>query len=222
MGVDVFAVYSLFFVLGLIFVFFETAFSFSSLLVSAVAIWLLASLAWVPFAGIIYQRTQSATALAGREAMQRPWLTGAVASALFFLPWVYLLLRTKGRAPSTKMLSNGYRLLYALWILGPLTYFLLVVGTGTADARERFVFPILVPDQGEMYQLIPLVAGLSTLISLVFSCDGYRREIAPSLESAKEAGIDVDLCSPKHVQPLAIAYLWMVSALVVRTILPPL
>ena len=83
--------------------------------IAAVAAMLLGWL-WSPFAALIcWLRARSLGLDARRYAK-----AGALYSALFFLPWLYLTLRMFGKTVADWMVSAGYFVLYLIWLLGPI------------------------------------------------------------------------------------------------------
>ena len=82
---------------------------------------------WSPFAALIcWLRARSLGLDARRYAA-----AGALYSALFFLPWLYLTLRMFGKTVADSMVSGGYFVLYLIWFLGPIAIaFLACVGSG--------------------------------------------------------------------------------------------
>ena len=77
-----------------------------------------AAVIWAPFGALI------CAIIAWRRRLS-PWrcaLAGAVCSALFFLPWVYLAARMLGWTISKPLVVLAYFVLYASWWLGPMRY----------------------------------------------------------------------------------------------------
>ena len=83
---------------------------------------------WSPFAALIcWMRARSLGLDARRYAK-----VGALYSALFFLPWLYMTLRMFGKTVADSAVSAGYFVLYLIWFLGPIGIsFLACVGSGS-------------------------------------------------------------------------------------------
>ena len=179
------------------------------LFIPLVTLWLFAGLLWAPLAGLIYRRRVASAA--DGEPTQRPWLTGAAASALLLLPWVYLMLQVKGRAPSARMIKNGYRLLYTAWALGPLCYFM----------SSPFIVATEINREGPFHPCLLAAAALIILIALMVSRSSYRNSIVPVLNAAGGSGPEpVYLCDRVHTRPFVWAYLCIVLTIGVWWFLP--
>ena len=73
-------------------------------------------LVWAPFAGLVCARAARARGL-------NPWryaIVGAVYSALFFLPWIYLLSKIRAKPLRGHTIATGYLFVYGLWLFGPI------------------------------------------------------------------------------------------------------
>ena len=82
---------------------------------------------WAPFAALICWLRARSLGLPPR----RYAAIGALYSALFFLPWLYLALRMFGKTVMDSMVVGGYIVLYLIWFLGPIAItFLVCVGSG--------------------------------------------------------------------------------------------
>ena len=84
---------------------------------AAVAAMLLGWL-WTPFAALICWLRARSLGLPPR----RYAAIGALYSALFFLPWLYLALRMFGKTVSGPAVSIGCIFLYAVWFCGPIAF----------------------------------------------------------------------------------------------------
>ena len=82
---------------------------------------------WSPFAALICWLRARSLGLPPR----RYAAIGALYSALFFLPWLYLTLRMFGKTVADSVVVVGYIVLYLIWFLGPIGIaFLACVGLG--------------------------------------------------------------------------------------------
>ena len=73
-------------------------------------------LVWAPFGALICRRIARSRGFDPR----RYAIAGAVYPVLFFLPWVYLVRRMRGRSVSVVVVRNIYILLYGAWLVLPI------------------------------------------------------------------------------------------------------
>lgn len=73
-------------------------------------------LVWAPFGALICRRIARSRGFDPR----RYTIAGAVYPVLFFLPWVYLVMRMRGRSVSIVVVRNIYILLYGAWLVLPI------------------------------------------------------------------------------------------------------
>ena len=93
--------------------------SASALLTFVLQVLAVLGLTWALFGGLLCARAARARELnAWRYA-----ITGAAYSLLFFLPWIYLWSKLRNKPLRLSTITGGYLLIYALWILGPITGF---------------------------------------------------------------------------------------------------
>ena len=79
---------------------------------------------WSPFAALICAKAGSTVGKSVGDLAR----TEAVHSVLFFLPWVYFLLRTLNRRISDGFIVGTYAVLYLACLLGPVLFNLLLAG----------------------------------------------------------------------------------------------
>lgn len=77
---------------------------------------------WSPFAALICARAGSNVGTSGGDLAR----TGMVHSVLFFIPWVYFLLRIRNRRISDRVVVGTYVVLYLACLLGPILFNLLL------------------------------------------------------------------------------------------------
>lgn len=87
---------------------------FFSLVIAVLAV--LLGLVWTPFGALTCRRIARSRGLSPR----RYAIAGAVYSVLFFVPWVYLVMRMRGRSVSVVVVRNIYILLYGAWLVLPI------------------------------------------------------------------------------------------------------
>lgn len=87
---------------------------FFSLVIVVLAV--LFGLVWAPFGALICRRIARSRGFNPR----RYAIAGAVYPVLFFLPWVYLVMRMRGRSVSVVVVRNIYILLYGAWLVLPI------------------------------------------------------------------------------------------------------
>ena len=85
-----------------------------SLVIAVLAV--LLGLMWAPFGALICRRIARSRGLSPR----RYAIAGAVYPVLFFLPWVYLVMRMRGRSVSVVLVRTIYILLYGAWLVLPI------------------------------------------------------------------------------------------------------
>ena len=89
-----------------------------------VCVWLAAaaSIAWAPAGALFCALIARGRGLSPRRCA----IMGAVCSALFFLPWVYLVIRMSGRRVPKIVVVLAYAVIYASWLQGAaqFSYFL--------------------------------------------------------------------------------------------------
>ena len=73
-------------------------------------------LVWAPFGALICWRIARSRGLSPR----RYAIAGAVYPVLFFVPWVYLVMRMRGRSVSVVLVRIIYILLYGAWLVLPI------------------------------------------------------------------------------------------------------
>lgn len=124
-------------------------------------VWLLGALAFFVLVGAIIVLTIGivwspvAALLCGIAAHKRGMSTaryaiaGAFYSALFILPWIYLMLRLLGRKAPTDLVYLGYIIIYTAWVLCPIPlYFAMayIFFTHTSRLDELLSFELQVFD----------------------------------------------------------------------------
>ena len=82
----------------------------STLIVSVAVLF---GLVWAPFGALICRRIARSRGFDPR----RYTIAGAVYPVLFFLPWVYLVMRMRGRSVSIVVVRIIYILLYGTWLV---------------------------------------------------------------------------------------------------------
>ena len=136
----------------------------------------------------------------------RRFALGFVASALFLLPWVYLVLRTDGHAVSSRSARVAYLAVYTTWGLSALQPFALFLA-----------FSVVFLDSfGSVGSAAGLYAAASLIVSL-FACTfikSYRGLRSQWREDALEANTDekgypvIDFRKAAYLKPFLWAYLW--------------
>ena len=76
----------------------------------------LVGLVWAPFGALICRRIARSRGFNPR----RYAIAGAVYPVLFFVPWVYLVMRMRGRSVSVVLVRTIYILLYGAWLVLPI------------------------------------------------------------------------------------------------------
>ena len=100
-------------------------------------IWLLISILWAPFGGLICAlRARSLGLPVARFAV-----VGVAYSLAMLLPWIYLVRRMNGGWFSDGLISAAYILLYTVWAAMVGTIFLFIIGLETNSGGLSWFFP---------------------------------------------------------------------------------
>ena len=168
----------------------------STLIVSVAVLF---GLVWAPFGALICRRIARSRGLNPR----RYAIAGGVYPVLFFLPWVYLVRRMRGRSVSVVVVRNIYILLYGAWLvlsIWSLSMFM-YVAIRTKDFRGALI-------EGLMLILSILVFfGSLVMIDVVRKKAKYRTVGRPG-ESDESIPDDV-LPHIAYMLPFAYLMLWL-------------
>ncbi len=82
------------------------------------------SILWAPFASLMCDRNARARGL----RVGHYTLAGMSLSGLLIIPWVFLIIRMKGRKVSHTLVASGVAVAYALWGIATLASLLLMIG----------------------------------------------------------------------------------------------
>lgn len=96
----------------------------SALVITFSLLLLLFGVLWAPFAALITAKVASARDMASGRMAE----AGAKWSLPFFFPWIYLLMRMKGKRLSDKVVAGAYILIYLAVLLGPILFNVLLSG----------------------------------------------------------------------------------------------
>ena len=163
--------------------------------------WLVAGVAWAPFAAIV------SAVLARRRKLRKrySWAVGALYSALLILPWIYMVTKISGKSIPGFIGRATYFLLYeVVWLFGLIPWILILMHSYRIYTYDRL-------------QLIMWMIGLSAL--LVVNVFTWGFSLWRFLRRHRE---DVATGSPPdrvYVIPFALAAMWIVIPLVL-TFLP--
>ena len=137
-------------------------------------------------------------------------LIGAVYSAMFLMPWIYLVLRMKGKRPPKKLVISTYVFMYTIW-LSILAGLFVYVGFGvTYDPYD----PKDLADLVDLYLLAHwssiLICGAAWLVSLVRIVQ-LKREADEEEADAEDDPADI---APRwsHVMPFGLTASWTLFA----------
>ena len=106
---------------------------------------------WAPIGGVVVAKLSSS-----REGVTEiSFGQAASASLLLFLPWLYLLLQTLGKAPGKRVIKRSFIAFFLLWLLGTVGVWLSVslnvvffldageLGRGTRSQMQLSFFAII-------------------------------------------------------------------------------
>ena len=175
---------------------------FFSLVIVVLAV--LFGLVWAPFGALICRRIARSRGFDPR----RYTIAGAVYPVLFFLPWVYLVRRMRGRSVSVVVVRNIYILLYGAWLvlsIWSLSMFM-YVAIRTKDFRGALIEGLM------LISSILVFFGSLVMIDVVRKKAKYRTVGRPG---------ESDESIPDDVLP-HIAYILPFACLMFLFVVPPL
>ncbi len=163
--------------------------------------WLVAGIAWAPFAGII------SVVVARRKKLEliRHWVLGTLYSALLILPWIYLLAKMSGKSIPSNIGRATYFLLYGVvWLFGLIPWILILMHSYRIYTYDRF-------------QLLLWMVGLSALLAVNALTWGFSLwRLLRRHRDSSPMGSPPDRV---YITPFALAVLWTAIPLVL-TFLP--
>lgn len=161
-------------------------------------------LAWAPFGALTCKRIARSRGLNPR----RYAIAGAVYSVLFFLPWVYLVMRMRGRSVSVVVIRITYILLYGTWLVLPI-WSLYMLGFALPRYSEDFIGALT----GGIVLMASILMFIGSLVmmSVVSDRAKYRTVARPS--GADESIQDDVLPHIAYILPFAYLMFWLVALL---------
>ena len=156
------------------------------------------SLVWAPFGALICALTARRRGLSRR----RYAIAGAVCSALFFLPWVYLAARMLGWAIPKPLVVIFYVVLYAAWLQGPFQLSYDAWADGGGDPYPSALW------------LCIWLGNISTMMVSMFLMTPIAKKINP-LRRANRNDVPTRDTLPASVYLLPFALLWGWTAVLV-------
>ena len=128
-----------------------------------VSVAVLFGLVWAPFGALVCRRIARSRGLSPR----RYGIAGAVYPVLFFAPWVYLVMRMRGRSVSIVIVRIVYILLYGAWLVGSIWPLYLWRLSSLSAERTSLALPDRFPLDPEISQdltVIPVMLISSILM----------------------------------------------------------
>ena len=161
---------------------------------------LFVGLLWAPFAAFICNR------IARTRGMDIGRYTGAGAgySALFFLPWIYLVLRMYGRIIPVTVIGAGYVFLYILWFSWIGGYIIFMV----AENAPRFLMRYSLEAAISVTIILSVVIAINISTWLYSILTLYRTRARRCLD--RDAFSRNILPDNVYVYPFKLLLLWMV------------
>ena len=157
-------------------------------------------LAWAPFGAFISSRFARGTAprrptsyprtkqmdlrLASETASQGPnmALVGATYSATFLLPWIYHVLQMRGKRVWRPAIWLAYFLLYASWVLGPISWLLVGSVLSTTLGGQQATSLLSVMFWGPcLLMAVAWCASLYLLLSAAFNLKRTTKATVPQV-----------------------------------------
>ena len=156
-----------------------------------------ACLLWVPFGALISRRLARAREL----PVRRYAVAGAIYSATFFLPWLYLVIRMRNRTIWNPAIWFVYFVVFAAWLLGPIA--VTVEQTDIAVKYSGgFPFRSLLFVGGALAMSIAWCSSLFLLVSNVWRARGR----AANLDASKPSD---SLIGGVYISPFALFFVSM-------------
>ena len=149
-----------------------------------------AAVMWTPFGALIC----AIIAWRRKLSQRRSAVAGAVCSALFFLPWVYLAARMLGRTIFKPLVALAYFVLYASWGLGPFRFTYIVWSEG------RDPYPAL-------WLCAWVLNALAMAVSLLMMTTPIFDKVNPFRRASRDDAPMRDAL-PNPVYLLPFAFLW--------------
>ena len=170
---------------------------FFSLVIVVLAV--LFGLVWAPFGALICRRIARSRGFDPR----RYTIAGAVYPVLFFLPWVYLVRRMRGRSVSVVVVRNIYILLYGAWLVLPIwsLYDFMSVSLRGEDFEEALTVGLV------LISCILVFVGSLVMIVVVRKRAKYRTVDRPG--GSDESIQDDVLPHIAYMLPFAYLMLWL-------------
>ena len=156
-------------------------------------------LVWAPFGALICRRIARSRGFDPR----RYAIAGAVYPVLFFLPWVYLVRRMRGRSVSVVVIRNIYILLYGTWLILPIwsLYTFTAVSPRAEDLQEALTMGL------GLISCILVFVGSLVMIVVVRKRAKYRTVDRPG--GSDESIQDDVLPHIAYILPFAYLMFWL-------------
>ena len=159
---------------------------------------------WAPLGALI------CALIARRRGLnqRRYALAGAAFSALFFLPWVYLVARMLGRVIPKPLVVLSYAILYLMWIQGP---FQLSYGAW-ADGDDLY--------PNALWLCMWLGNILTMMVSVLLMMTPIAKKINPFRLASGDGGpIRDTLPNPVYLLPFALLWGWSAALYALLTLI---
>ena len=187
--------------------------------IPVVSVVVLFGLVWAPFGALICRRIARSRGFDPR----RYTIAGAVYPVLFFLPWVYLVMRMRGRSVPIVVVRSIYVLLYGTWLV--LSIWPLHIWRQVFLSAESLSLALpdrhpLDPSTREALTVVPVMLILSILIfvgSLVMIAVVMGKQKYKTLDRPGEADESIQGDVLPHI-----AYILPFAFLMFCLVVPPL
>ena len=144
-------------------------------------------------------------------------IAGAVCSILFFLPWIYLIFRMRGKSVSATLVRAGYIFLYSIWLFVSTGIAVSSLITGfsapagifeTTPEAEAAVTNIL-----WIFTFVSAVLWLASLVSLARKHGTARKKLRKESNGVETTA---SLIPAAYLQPFALALVNFVLLMVIK------
>ncbi len=159
---------------------------------------------WTPFAALICGRIARAKSLRVGSYVG----AGAGYSALFFLPWIYLVARMLGRNPPSVLIRASYVLIYACWLAltgGYAVYYFTELYLFDAHGLERYGWEKAIGLAVIMFVVVAL-----NLLTWTASVLALRRAHAEHRMKSGDAPREI-LPGGVYIYPFALLLAWVMA-----------
>ena len=145
---------------------------------------------------------------------------GGVCSALFVVPWIYLMARTTNRKDQEDITLYGYFLLYATWLLALIGYLGTASIIGTIDLLGQWIGAesIRTAQAKTFVTIVFFIATILCLVSWRFSLRSTSRYLDAGKNAYDAGNSGIPDLSCDYFKPWAYTMLWGIVCVILLVI----